>query len=357
MEVMDTTITTATALVSNHCHHSASTTTTTTITTTAAAAVAAAVLEQLKQRRRSSLVPPKWEDSVRVVGMSECREAALALAHAFAGDEYVQYLVDPDAGSPSSAEDKWKLHVNCMVYCVSAHCLKGLATTIGPDYDSVALWLPPGRDLDGWWTLFRSGMWKLNFQLSAEGKKRYYEEILPLLHDTKAAVLGDRDADAWYLVYLGTKPNSQGRGYAKRLLEDMIQRADVENRPIYLESSALSNNAYYAKFGFEVKRDIYLKRGQAPVRLSIMVREPRPMQLLAACEAAYPRSAGGAPSSLSSTSSSPSLPASSSTPTSTFSSSSLSSLGDKPSFSLPEMDSGGTKRKGVWWQEENGDEE
>jgi hypothetical protein len=44
---------------------------------------------------------------------------------------------------------------------------------------------------------------------------------------------------------------------------------------VYLESSSQANNAYYAKFGFEVKRDVFLERGPAPVRLSIMVREPR----------------------------------------------------------------------------------
>jgi ribosomal protein S18 acetylase RimI-like enzyme len=152
-------------------------------------------------------------------------------------------------------------------------------------------------------------MWRLYFQLSAEGKKRLFNEILPLLHDTKAAVLGDRDDEAWYLVYLGTKPNSQGRGYAARLLQDMmarvssprltpapislllshcrgsrpaderdaaaVEQADAENRPMYLESSSQANNAYYEKFGFEVKRDIFLERGPAPVRLSVMVREPR----------------------------------------------------------------------------------
>lgn len=58
-------------------------------------------------------------------------------------------------------------------------------------------------------------------------------------------------------------------------LQNTTKQADVENRPVYLESSALSNNDYYAKFGFSVRRDIFLERGQAPVRLSIMVREPR----------------------------------------------------------------------------------
>lgn len=74
-------------------------------------------------------------------------------------------------------------------------------------------------------------MWRLYFQLSPEGKKRYFQEILPLLHDTKAAVLGDRDHEAWYLNYLGTKPNSQGRGYASRLLKDMM--AKVSTLPTY----------------------------------------------------------------------------------------------------------------------------
>ncbi|KAK4454300.1 hypothetical protein QBC34DRAFT_393042 [Podospora aff. communis PSN243] len=226
---------------------------------------------------KRSLVPPKWEESVRVLGMDECREAALTLAHAFAADEYAQYLVDPgdvSDGASISPEDKWKLHVDIMTYAVAAHCLGGLVTCIGPDYDSVALWLPPGKDLDGWVTLLRSGMWRLYFTLSAEGRKRYFDEVLPLLHDTKAQVLGDRDHEAWYLVFLGTKPNSQGRGYGRRLVEDGMRRADAENRPMYLESSSLVNNKYYARYGFEVQRDIFLERGKVPVRLSVMVREP-----------------------------------------------------------------------------------
>ncbi len=44
---------------------------------------------------------------------------------------------------------------------------------------------------------------------------------------------------------------------------------------MYLESSSQANNAYYERFGFEVKRDISLERGSVPVRLSAMVREPR----------------------------------------------------------------------------------
>jgi hypothetical protein len=208
--------------------------------------------------------------------MAECREAALTLAHAFAADDYARYLVDDCSGVggggggggvgggdvhgkvtnavSAEEEDRWRLHVDILTYTVAAHCMSGLATAVGPECDSVALWyvqtvntpvfcctqkraltnsstvirrVPPGKQIDGWWTRLRSGMWRLYFQLSPEGKKRYFQEILPLLHDTKAAVLGDRDHDAWYLVYLGTKPSSQGRGYAARLLQDMMARVSL----------------------------------------------------------------------------------------------------------------------------------
>lgn len=84
--------------------------------------------------------------------------------------------------------------------------------------------MPPGKNIDDWYTVLRSGMWRLYFQLSSEGRQRYYNEMLPLLHDTKAEVLGERDENAYYLVYLGTKPHARGRGYARKLLQTMIAR-------------------------------------------------------------------------------------------------------------------------------------
>lgn len=81
-----------------------------------------------------------------------------------------------------------------------------------------------GKNMDDWWTVLRSGMWRLYFQLSVEGRERYYNEMLPLLHHTKTEVLGERDDNAYYLVYLGTKPHARGRGYARKLLQTMIER-------------------------------------------------------------------------------------------------------------------------------------
>jgi ribosomal protein S18 acetylase RimI-like enzyme len=37
-------------------------------------------------------------------------------------------------------------------------------------------------------------------------------------------VMGDRVNDCYYLVYIGTKPSARGRGYASKLMRDMIAK-------------------------------------------------------------------------------------------------------------------------------------
>ncbi len=64
--------------------------------------------------------------------------------------------------------------------------------------------MPPGKNMDDLWTIFRSGMWRLWYKLSREGKVRFYDEFLPLLHNTMHNVLGSRDDQCYYHVYLGS---------------------------------------------------------------------------------------------------------------------------------------------------------
>jgi ribosomal protein S18 acetylase RimI-like enzyme len=224
---------------------------------------------------RRSLIPTTWDHAVRRVELDECESAGRSLAHSFAADALSHYLLDGEDLDTISDEQKWKLHVVLMNTVVTSHILGGCVTTIGPDHDALAVWETPGGDPSGWWTSFRSGILKLYFQLGPEGRARYFKEMLPLLHDTMAEVMCDRSNDCYYLVYIGTKPSARGQGYASKLMKDMMSKADAENRPMYLESSSIANNAYYSKFGFKVKKEISFKRGRVPVKLDIMVREPR----------------------------------------------------------------------------------
>ncbi|KEF55817.1 uncharacterized protein A1O9_08568 [Exophiala aquamarina CBS 119918] len=213
-------------------------------------------------------------DGVRILAAHEYKEAAACLAEAFKSDHVVRYAIDTPDRLHLSEEERYELHTAAMEYVVYAHTLQGLVLSVGENYDCVALWLPPGKGIDDWWTSLRSGLWRMKYRLSKEGKIRFFEEFLPLLGRTKAEVLGDRDEKSWYLNYIGTKPSARGKGYARKLIDYVGNLADTEGLPCYLESSHDINIIIYGKMGYELKKKIYLQRAPQELRLDVMVREP-----------------------------------------------------------------------------------
>lgn len=56
----------------------------------------------------------------------------------------------------------------------------------------------------------------------------------------------------WYLEAMGVHPRSQRRGVGTQLIEPVLQRADEDRMPCYLQTSDPANVAYYERFGFTV---------------------------------------------------------------------------------------------------------
>lgn len=83
---------------------------------------------------------PVADNQVRIVGKNEYKEAALSLAHAFKDDDVAMYFIETGDVAHWTPKEKWGLHVSLMEYLVYGHILKGLVTTIGANYDAVALW-------------------------------------------------------------------------------------------------------------------------------------------------------------------------------------------------------------------------
>lgn len=209
--------------------------------------------------------------TVRKVELHEYEKARDTLARAFTEDKVAQYLTDCDG---NTHEQQRKLDLDIFEYIIYAHLLKGLVLTVG-DWEGIACWMPPNQNMDDIWTIMKSGMWRLYYKLGKESRARYFNEFLPKLHDGKADVLKERDDKSWYLIYIGTVPEARGKGYSRKLVEYVTDLADKNNEPCYLESSSLANVPIYQRYGFEVKKELYLTRGETPVELQLMVREPK----------------------------------------------------------------------------------
>jgi GNAT superfamily N-acetyltransferase len=58
-------------------------------------------------------------------------------------------------------------------------------------------------------------------------------------------------APHYYLDTLSIDPDHQRRGYGSALLAPLLERADAERMPVYLETQRRDNVPFYARFGFE----------------------------------------------------------------------------------------------------------
>ncbi len=76
----------------------------------------------------------------------------------------------------------------------------------------------------------------------------------------------------WYLNVVSTLPGRQGRGLGASVLQPVLQQADADGTPCYLESTNPRNRTLYYRQGFEDMAEIRLDGG--PTLLQ-MWRAPR----------------------------------------------------------------------------------
>jgi len=79
----------------------------------------------------------------------------------------------------------------------------------------------------------------------------------------------------WYILILGVHPVHQGKGLGGELLKEVLQRADKERVPVYLESANPKNLDFYRTYGFQVIDEIVPIAGCPPVWGLIRAPEPR----------------------------------------------------------------------------------
>lgn len=61
-----------------------------------------------------------------------------------------------------------------------------------------------------------------------------------------------QDEEFIYIWFLGLKKTEQGRGVGSKMVQEVINRSNNEQLPIYLETSTEENLKFYKKHGFEV---------------------------------------------------------------------------------------------------------
>lgn len=138
--------------------------------------------------------------------------------------------------------------------------------------DGIAVWTPPQATEPAVELTVKSEMDQMEQRFGSEAYYRFTDTYRHFEHIHHQSMTGPH----WYLALLGVSPHCQGQGIGSALLTPILQRADQEGLPCYLETFVSANVPFYEHRGFQV-----VDAGAEPqsqVAFWAMKREPHPVQ-------------------------------------------------------------------------------
>jgi ribosomal protein S18 acetylase RimI-like enzyme len=160
-------------------------------------------------------------------------------------------------------EDKNRVLTEVMV----RFCFKyGNVLSTSDNFEGVMAIAPHDKDMTAL-RIIRSGAFLLSMKIASEAKKM--KVLSTTIEEAKKSLnLGSYI----HLLIMGVSQEFQGKGFGGKLLRAIIEKAETERKPIYLETQKEENVNLYEKYGFSVKKEIILPE---PLNLPmwLMVRD------------------------------------------------------------------------------------
>lgn len=170
------------------------------------------------------------------------------LTQAFADDEIFNFVL-PDSHRRARAK--------ALLYRASLrYTLRYGRVEVAPENQGVALWLPPGAEHLSLLRMVQTGFLPFAGALGAGlGRMLQVDHVLNRMHRVHVP---ERH---YYLFFLATVPEAQGKGVGSTLLAKGLAQAGEERVPVYLETQRAINVAFYQSRGFVVREERNLAPG------------------------------------------------------------------------------------------------
>lgn len=128
---------------------------------------------------------------------------------------------------------------------------------MGEGGTAMALWAPP----DKWQTPMSASLPLLPVMLRLFSRRLAVALRMLTSMETRHKTQSEPH---YYLPFIGTDPDHQGKGQGTALLTDMLRRCDEEGRPAHLESTRIENRALYHRHGFQVLDEMHWPMWREP---------------------------------------------------------------------------------------------
>lgn len=215
--------------------------------------------------------------------------AARVLAQAFADDPGMAHIVEPGPG-----DTRMERITSLCRYFVRYTRRIGKVVLVmeGAEVKGVSCLLSPASMPLGLITELAAGGWKLPAQLGLRSCLKAMSISAALAKGHRHTM---RSQPHWYLFQMAVAPNAQRQGVGRMLLDDLRTRADRDRVPVYLETFAQANVAYYEAHGFDlIRREGMISNGSGELGFWQLVRpafcdRPAPIASPIDCQRLYLR--------------------------------------------------------------------
>lgn len=146
---------------------------------------------------------------------------------------------------------------------------QGVINTTPDTLQGAALWLPSQHLDRGLLDMLRFGALRM---VLPQGSGALARQLLASDH-MQAIHSMQLSGKHWYLSLLGVEPNQKGKGLATGLLRPMLEQADEQGLPCYLDTHNPNNVSLYQRFGFKVAYEGLMPGSH--VQHWAMLRQPR----------------------------------------------------------------------------------
>jgi ribosomal protein S18 acetylase RimI-like enzyme len=192
---------------------------------------------------------------------AQVQQGAELLARVFQHDPMMQYLVADTSRLLDKPMRLYRAAIRMGLLSGAVHTTPGI--------DGVAVWISPGHTDFTFGQLLRSGFLTAALSMGLKSLGRFMQSA-NYFENLKKQTITDPH---WLLLFLGVEPSQQGKGLGATLMQPILDRADAEGLPCYLESTNERNLTFYKRHGFKVST-----QGQVPKdgpQIWFMLREPR----------------------------------------------------------------------------------
>lgn len=199
--------------------------------------------------------------AVRPARPGEINDLAAVLTRAFARDPFYSYLVGSASERNQRMRDGWS--------GLLRHASDRLSTTYTTDdLAGVAIWYPPGYTGPS----FIGSLRLLPSVSRLAGGLRRLREVSKAVAALEERRHRHAPGAHFYLSALGVEPDRQGEGLGTALMQPVLERADRDGLPAYLETATARNVLLYERQGFGVIEELTLPN--TDVHGWLMLRPP-----------------------------------------------------------------------------------